>query len=95
MIYPYFQGLPLIPTRSAAIELYNYGLRLYDILEVLEHGYDCPKSKRAKGIIERCLDHKRKTTKAVIARSYNYSLDSEVWVVIHVGITIKPKLVIK
>ncbi len=85
----------MIPSRSVATELYNYGLRLYDILEVLEHGYYCAKSKRTKGTFEICLDHKRKTTRVVIARAYNYSLDSEVWVITHVGITTKPKRVRK
>ncbi len=95
MIYPHYEGLLLVPSRSVAIELYNCNLMLRDILDILEHGYDCAKSKRKKGIIERCMDHKRKTTKVVIAKSYNYSLDSEAWVLIHVGVITKPKRVKK
>lgn len=95
MIYPLFKDLPLVPSRSVAIELYKHNLMLRDILDILEQGYDCAKSARKKGIIERCLDRKRKTTKVVIARAYNYSLDSEAWVLIHVGVITKPKKVKK
>ncbi len=95
MIYPLYEGLPLVPSRSVANELYNCDLMLRDILEVLEQGYDCAKSKRKKGTIERCLDRKKKTMRVVIVRAYNYSLDSEAWVIIHVGVTSKPKKVKK
>ena len=91
MIYPLYKGLPLVPSGSVANELYKCNLSLRDILDVLEQGYDCAKSKRKKGIIERCLDRKKKTTRVVIVKAYNYSLESEVWVVIHVGITSKPR----
>jgi len=92
MIYPLFQDLPLIPSRSAMTELYDNNLDLTDVLNVLEQGYDCPKGKRSKEIIERCLDQKRKTIRVVIAKSFNYHLDSEVWVIIHVGVTTKRKV---
>lgn len=95
MIYPLYKGLPLVPSRSVAIELYNCNLILRDILGILEQGYDCAKSKRKKGIIERCLDRKRKTMRVVIARAYNYSLGYEAWVIIHVGVTTKPRRVKK
>ena len=95
MIYPLYEGLPLVPSRFVADELYDCNLILRDILDILEQGYDCAKSKRKKGIIERCLDRKRKTTKVVIARAYNYSLDSEAWVIIHVGVITKPRRVKK
>jgi len=92
MIYPLFQDLPLIPSRSAMTELYDNDLDLTDALSVLGQGYDCPKGKRSKEIIERCLDQKRKTIRVVIAKSFNYHLDSEVWVIIHVGVTTKRKV---
>lgn len=95
MIFPLYEGLPLVPSRSVANELYNCNLMLRDVLDILEQGYDCAKSKRKKGTIERCLDRKKKTMRVVIVRAYNYSLDSEVWVIIHVGITSKPKKVKK
>lgn len=73
-------------------ELYNKNLDLYVVLDVLERGYDCSKGKRSKGIIEKCLDKRRKTIGVVVAKSFNYSLDSEVWVITHVGITSKPRV---
>ncbi len=73
-------------------ELYDNNLDLIDALSVLEQGYDCPKGKRSKVIIERCLDQKRKTIRVVIAKSFNYHLDSEVWVITHVGVTTKRKV---
>lgn len=92
MVYPLFLDLPLIPTRSAMTELYNESLDLYAVLDVLECGYDCPRGRRSKGIIERCLDKGRKTIRVVVAKSFNYSLDSEVWVITHVGITSKSRV---
>lgn len=89
-MYPLFLDLPLVPTRSAMTELYNENLDLCAALDVLERGYDCPRGRRSKGIIERCLDKGRKTIRVVVAKSFNFSLDSEVWAIIHVGITSKP-----
>ena len=92
MIYPLYQNIPLIPSRSAMTELYDNNMDLNDVLGVIESGYDCPKGKRSKEKIERCLDQKRKTIRIVIAKSYSDYFASEVWVVIHVGITSKPKV---
>ena len=92
MIYPLFEGLPLIPSRSAMNELYDNNMDLYAVLDVLENGYDCPKDKRSKDLIERCLDRKRKTIRVVVAQSFNYYFDSESWVIVHVGITSKLKV---
>jgi hypothetical protein len=92
MIYPLFRKLPLIPSRSAMNELYDNDLDINDVLSVLEQGYDCAKSKRAKDVIARCIDQKRKTIKVVVVKSFNYSINSEVWVITHVGITSKRKV---
>lgn len=92
MVYPLFRDLPLVPTRSAMTELYNDSLDLYAVLDVLELGYDCSKGRRSKGILERCLDKGKKTIRVVVVESWNYSLDSEVWVITHVGMTSKSKV---
>ena len=73
-------------------EFYNENLDLYVALDVLERGYDCPRGRRSKGIIERCLDKGRKTIRVVVAKSFNFSPDSEVWAITHVGITSKPRV---
>jgi len=88
-MYPFFQGKRLNPSRAAMDEMIKHDLDLYDILEVLENGYDCSRSKRSKGTIERCKDKKQKTTKVVVVNVMDLSSDSEVWTITHVGITSK------
>ena len=91
-MYPIIQGYPIIPTRAAINELYYHGLDLYDVLNILVDGYDCSKQKRSKEIIEKCKDIKQKTVRVVVAKSFNFSLNCEVWVITHVGITSKHKV---
>ena len=67
----------MIPSRSAMNELYQNELDIHDALEVLESGYNCPKSKRSKGTIEKCLDIKRKTIRIVVVKSFDYHSDTE------------------
>ncbi len=75
---PKWKGLPLIPSRRAAEEMYREKLMIHDVIEVLDAGYDCARSRRKEGVIERCVDEKNKTLKVVAARSYNYDMKSEV-----------------
>ena|SRR3989338_3863435 len=84
-IYPEWQGLPLVPTRAALDELARYGFSLTDVKGVLEEGYDCSSSGRKKGTFEKCVRTKSLVVKAVVVRSYNYSLATECWAVIHIG----------
>ncbi len=88
-MFPSYAGKKLIITDAAMRELFQYGYDQYDVIDILEEGYDCSRSKREEHIIERCIDRKRKTLKVVISRSYNHFLDSEVWVIIHFGIKTK------
>jgi len=84
-MFPKFRGLTLIPSRSASDELIELRLTLEHALDILNEGYDCFRSKRKKNIVEKCVDRKRKTIKAVAAKAYDSSLDEEVWVLTHVG----------
>ena len=95
MIYQLYKKLPLIPTRAAMNKLYENNLDIYMVLNVLENGYDCAKSKRAKGTIERWLNEKRKTIRIFVVKSFNYSLNMDVWAITHVGITSKHKHKVK
>ena len=90
-MYPYYKDRQLFPTRAAMNELFKYGYDLFDVIEILENGYDCHKSPRSKDTIEKCFDKKGKTIRVVIAKSFNYSLNLEVWIITHFGITKKPK----
>ena len=83
--YPLFQDKPLIPTKDAQREMDETGVDLWRIKEILEQGYDCSKSKRAKNIIERCLFRKNKEIR-VVAALVEWK-EGEFWRIIHVGKT--------
>ena len=91
LIEPRFEDLHLEASRAASIEMFRYAMDLFDLLDILEFGYDCPRSKRAQGTIERCLDAKGRTTRVVAVRSFNRELDREIWLITHVGMTRKPR----
>jgi len=83
-----YKGLRIEPTLSATRELLKDRLDLYDVLEILENGYDCSCGRRKENIIERCIDRKNKTIKAVVAKTisrYPDGFQEEVWRLIHVG----------
>jgi hypothetical protein len=79
-IYPEFKNKPIIPTKSAAEELWRYGLSLWDIKEVLEDGFDCATSKRMAGTFEICLIIGKMLRKAVVVEK------DDKWLLIHVGL---------
>ncbi len=84
-----FKGLLIAPSRSAYGELEGYALDLNDVKTVLEDGFDCARSKRRAGTIERCLprnDGSGKVLRVVAARDYNDFLKQDVWVVVHVSV---------
>jgi hypothetical protein len=89
MIAPTYEGARLIPTRSALKEMFDLGFDLFVIAEILEIGYDCSRSKRKTGTLERCIDRSGKTIKAVVVQSYNHDLGTDVWVITHVGMFTK------
>lgn len=66
-------------------ELWKNYLNLEDAKRVLEEGYGCAEGKRKEGVFEKCLERKGRIVKVVVARSYNYSLQTECWLIIHVG----------
>ena len=84
-MYLKWRGIPVIPSRRALDEMCREDLLIHDVIEILENGYDCARSRRKRDIVERCMDRKSKTLKVVVAKSYNYDLKSEVWVITHVG----------
>jgi len=71
-----------VPTQAAYYELIDLKFNLYYILEILERGSNCERSKRAKGTVEKCLRSKG-NYKAVVVRS-TY-LGDPAWRIIHVG----------
>ena len=83
-----FKGLRIEPTLSASRELVKEGKDIYDILEILEEGYESSASKRKENIIERGLRKGNKEYKAVVAKTevtYPDGFREEVWRLIHFG----------
>ncbi len=58
---------------------------LDDLIEILEHGYECSKSKRAEGTIEKCVKKKGKIIKVVAVEAYSTWIGGNVWLIKHVG----------
>lgn len=79
-----YQGLRIIVTDAAMRELFKHEKTLYDVVEILETGYDAPR-KRKEGTIERWLDRGNKIFNAVVVRDYNEVMKEECWVLIHFG----------
>jgi len=69
----------------AMTEMMRLGMDEWDILELLQGGYDCSASRRREGTLEKCLDKAKKTIKVVAVRSHNWSLGCDVWAITHVG----------
>ncbi len=83
-----YNGMRIEPTLSASRELMEEGKDLYDVLNILEEGYDCGASKRKKNIIERCLQKGNKEYKAVLAETevtYPDGYNEKVLRLIHFG----------
>ena len=79
-----YNGLRIIVSDSAMWELMKEEKTLYDVVEILEQGYDAPR-KRKQGIIEKWLDKGNKTFNAVVARDYNEIMKEDCWILIHFG----------
>jgi hypothetical protein len=71
-------------TEKAYREMAELGMDLYDVKEILENGFDCHRSKRGKGIEEKCLEKKGKIIKAV-AEIMTSKSGIEYWRIRHVG----------
>jgi hypothetical protein len=85
-----YEGLRLIPSRSAARELAKYGFMIADCKEILEKGYS-PR-KREKNTTEKWMDYGNKTYNVVIVKSFNYMYNEDVYLIIHFGKFTKKKL---
>ena len=88
---PTYQGLPIIIVqtrrgqKNALDELTYYGMDLFDVQEILNEGYDCSRSRRRKGVLERCIDRGNKTIKVVAQKGFIEIDGKDCWELIHVG----------
>ena len=79
-----WRGRFLRPSRHAIREMFHLGLRLHDLVEVLEEGMETG-NPRSKGIVERYVIRGKKIIKVVLMESYAHDIDEWVWMVRHVG----------
>ncbi len=79
-----YRGLRIAISDSALRELVQEGKTIYDVVEILEKGYDSPR-KRKSGTIEKWLNKGKKTYNAVIVKDYHEILKEDCWVLIHFG----------
>lgn len=88
---PIYQGMPIITVqtrrgqKNVVDELVKYGMDLDDVADILNEGYDCSRSKRRKGVLEKCIDKGDKTIKVVVQRGFIELDGRECWELIHVG----------
>ena len=76
-----YKGYKIEVSRSACSEMLKEDLDIYDIIQVLEKGFE--PQKRKDVIIERCLVRGRKVVKAVVA--LNHRKEETYWTLIHAG----------
>lgn len=78
-----FEGLRLIPSKTAVRELQKHELTLNYCKFILENGYSY--RRRKSNIIEKCLDKEDRTYVVVAAKSFSYFHNEEVNLIIHIG----------
>lgn len=71
-------------SHAAMRELVKHDATLYEVVFILEHGYDAPR-KRKRGTMEKWYDKGQKTFNVVIAQDYHEHLQESCWVLIHFG----------
>ncbi|MFQ5975637.1 MAG: hypothetical protein ACE5J5_04920, partial [Candidatus Hydrothermarchaeales archaeon] len=76
---PKYDGKPVIPTKRSMEELEEEGLDIDNVVEILEKGFDCSRSKRRISIEEKCVQKKSTIIKVVVEYVGDY------WKLIHVG----------
>lgn len=88
MFAPAWKGRPIRIFRRAVMqELVEQGMDLWDVVEILEEGFDCGRSPRRKGIVERCVRSGKKIIKVVVEEGEEIVGERRVaiWVLRHAG----------
>lgn len=84
-----YDGLRLIPSKTAARKLVKHGFGVEDCKEILECGYS-PR-RRGKNTIEKWLDYGNKTYNIVIIKSFSFTFNEYVYLITHFGEFTKKK----
>ncbi|MBI4450339.1 hypothetical protein HY642_00045 [Candidatus Woesearchaeota archaeon] len=74
-----WQGKPVYPSLSAQRELSHLKLPSYKVVRILEEGFNCSRSKRALGTVERCVVRGNKVYKIVVVDV------GDKWLITHAG----------
>ena len=69
----------LMPTRRALDEMFYTGIDMYNVIDILENGFDCARSRRRGWISEKCVQKGKKIVKVVVVDAGDY------YKLIHVG----------
>ena len=72
--FPRYQNKEIKATKTASEELWHSKKDLWDVLEILEQGYDCSRSKRKPNILEKCINRGNTVLKAVVVDRGNHLL---------------------
>lgn len=72
-------------TKAAYIEMNKLDMDVYDIIYILREGDNCEKSRRKRGIRERCSTWRRKRIRVVAALDYCRNIKDECWAITHVA----------
>ncbi|MBI4155405.1 hypothetical protein HY498_04965 [Candidatus Woesearchaeota archaeon] len=73
-IFPRYQNKELKATKNSAEELWQLKKDLWDVLKILEKGYECSASRRKPNILEKCIQKGNIIFKAVVADCEDYFL---------------------
>jgi len=71
---PKYQNKRINVTKNASEEMWHLKKDLWDILDILENGYDCSTSKRKANVSEKCIKKGKEVFKAVVADCGSYFL---------------------
>ena len=69
----------MIPTKTALNEMDEVGIDMYKVVDILNQGFDCSRSKREKHIEEKCFQRGNKIIKIVVIDKETY------YKIIHIG----------
>jgi len=65
-LFPKYQDKEIKATKTASDEMWHLKKDLWDVLDILERGYDCSTSRRKVNVIEKCIRKGKDIFKAVV-----------------------------
>lgn len=80
-----YEGVRIEFTEHASKEMSFLGMNHFEILKILEKGFDCQRSRRKENIREKCVIKRNRIIKVVAAKKHHSFFNEYVWLIIHVG----------